>query len=327
MTTKAEAGRSFKSMAADKNMPGVKKNDLYRIDPRLVVEEEGFNLRDYNDPEVIEHIEKFAQSYMAGNFVPPWIVRTDGQGRILVVEGHCRRRGALLAIERGAELPFVDTVPFRGNDADRVHVMLKSSDGLKFRPIKVAEGYLRLHRMGHSNVDIAKKQLVTPARVEQMLLLATAESDVHQLVNDGAVTADLAIEAVRAHREQAGAFLRGEFEKAKAQGKSKVTRGTMRGPSLPPKVVGSVVSTLRYAVESLDDKTRRRLADLESKEPAELQGQRVEVEAHVLLELLRASSQVSEAEAKQEARRRVVEEKAAQQSLDGVDDDAKSSKE
>lgn len=315
--------KSFKSMAADKDMPGVKKNDLYRIDPRLIQEEEGFNLRDYNDPEVIEHIEKFAQSYMAGNFVPPLIVRTDGQGRILVVEGHCRRFGALLAIERGADLPHVDTVPFRGNDADRIHVMLKSSDGLKFRPLKVAEGYLRLHRMGHSNVDIAKKQLVTPARVEQMLLLATAESDVHQLVSDGVVTADLAIEAIRAHREQAGAFLRGEFEKAKAQGKVKVTRGTMRGPSLPPLVVNSVVSTLRDAVESIDEKTRRHLAALELKEPEEVQGQRIEVEAHILLKLLRASSQVSEAEAKQETRRRVAAEKAAQQSLD---DDVESTK-
>lgn len=321
MTTKPEAVRSLKSMAADKDMPGVKKNDLFRIDPRLIEEEDGFNLRDYNDPEVIEHIEKFADSYMAGSFVPPWIVRTDGQGRILVVEGHCRRRGALLAIERGAELPFVDTVPFRGNDADRVHVMLKSSEGLKFRPLKVAEGYLRLHRMGHSNVDIAKKQQVTPARVEQMLLLATAESDVHQLVNDGVVTADLAIEAIRAHREQAGAFLRGEFEKAKAQGKNKVTRGTMRGPSLPPKVVGSVVDSLRYAVESLDDKTRHRLADLESKEPSELIGQRVEVEAHILLELLRASAQVSAAEEKLSARKKAAEEKAAQQSLDGIEEE------
>ncbi|OAD16492.1 hypothetical protein [Achromobacter insolitus] len=314
-SSQAEKARSLKSMAADPDMPGVKKNDLFRVNPRLVEEEEGFNLRDYDDPEVIAHIEGFAQSYMAGNFVPPWIVRTDSEGRILVVEGHCRRLGALLAIERGAELPFVDTVPFRGNDADRVHMMLKSNDGLKFRPLKVAEGYLRLSRMGHSNVDIARKQIVTPSRVEQMLLLATADSDVHQLVRDGVVTADVAIEAVRKYREKAGAFLRGEYEKAKSQGKSKVTRSTMRGPTLPPKVVGSVVTALRGAVESFDTATRRRLAAMEKKKPDELKGERIEVDALTLLNLVRASAEIKDAEEKIAAKQRDSAQAAAQQEL------------
>lgn len=314
-SSQAEKARSLKSMAADPAVPGVKKNDLFRVNPLLVEEEEGFNLRDYDDPEVIAHIEGFAQSYMAGNFVPPWIVRTDGEGRILVVEGHCRRRGALLAIERGAQLPFVDTVPFRGNDAERVHMMLKSNDGLKFRPLKVAEGYLRLSRMGHSNVDIARKQIVTPSRVEQMLLLATADSDVHKLVRDGVVTADVAIEAVRKHREKAGAFLRGEYEKAKSLGKSKVTRSTMRGPTLPPKVVGSVVTALRGAVESFDSATRRRLASLEKKDPEALKGERIEVDALTLLTLMRASAEIKEAEDKIAAKQRDSAQAAAQQDL------------
>lgn len=315
----AEKSRSLNSMAADHAVPGVKKNDLYRINPLLVEEEEGFNLRDYDDPEVIAHIEGLAQAYMAGLFVPPWLVRTDGEGRIFVVEGHCRRRGAHLAIERGADLPFVDAVPFKGNRADRVHTMLKSNDGLKFRPLKVAEGYLSLSRMGHSNVDIARKQIVTPARVEQMLLLATAESDVHQLVRDGVVTADVAIEAVRKYREKAGAFLKGAYDKAKAQGKTKVTRSTMRGPTLPPKVVGSVVTALRGAVESFDSATRRRLASLEKKDPDALKGERIEVDALTLLNLVRASAQVQEAEDKIAAKLRDSAQAAAQQDLGMVE--------
>jgi len=314
-SSQAEKARSLKSMAADPAVPGVKKNDLFRVDPRLVEEEEGFNLRDYDDPEVIAHIEGFAQSYMAGSFVPPWIVRTDGEGRILVVEGHCRRRGAMLAIERGAELQFVDTVPFRGNDADRLHMMLKSNDGLKFRPLKIAEGYLRASRLGHSNVEIARRQIVTPSRVEQMLLLATAESDVHQLVRDGVVTADVAIEAVRKYREKAGEFLRGEYQKALSQGKSKVTRSIMRGPTLPPKVVGSVVTALRGAVESFDSATRRRLAAMEKKNPDELKGERIEVDALTLLNLVRASAEIKDAEEKIAAKKRDSAQAAAQQEL------------
>lgn len=320
MASEIEKARSFRSMAADPNMPGVKKTDLFRIDPRITHEEEGFNLRDYDDPEVIAHIENFAQSYMAGAFVPPWVVRTTAEGLIVVIEGHCRRRGALLAIERGADLAAVDTVPFKGNESDRVHLMLKSDNGLKFRPLKVAEGYLRLSRMGHSNVEIAKQQIVTPARVEQMLLLATAELDVHQLVRDGAVTADVAIEAVRKYREKAGAFLRGEFEKAKSQGKSKVTRGTMRGPTLPPKVVGSVVTALRGAVDSFDSATRRRLAALEKKSPDDLKGERIEVDALTLLNLVRASAEIKDAEEKIASRQRDNAKAASQQDL-GVESD------
>ena len=54
--------------------------------------------------------------------MPPLVVRIDSDGRIVVIEGHCRRRGALLAIERGAELLSVDTVPFKGSDIERVEI-------------------------------------------------------------------------------------------------------------------------------------------------------------------------------------------------------------
>lgn len=319
MATKPEQARSFKSMAADRDMPGVKKSDLFRVDPRIIEEEEGFNLRDYEDADVIAHIEGFARAYMAGQHVPPLLLRTSNDGRVLVVEGHCRRRGAMLAIERGADIKYLDALPFRGNDAERVHVMIKSAEGLKLKPLEIAFGYLRLRRFGNNNVEIARDQGVTPARVEQLLLLATANSDVHQQIKSGRVAVEAAIEAVRKYGDDAGAFLRGEYDKAKAQGKSKVTRSTMRGPILPPKVVGSVVATVRGAVESFDSATRKRLAALEAKEADQLEGERIEVDAKVLLDLIHATAQINEAEAKLAERKRAAEQKAGQQPIHGMD--------
>ncbi|AYK20414.1 hypothetical protein [Aeromonas veronii] len=88
------ATSSLKGMAADPSVAGVKKTDLFRVDPRLLDEEEGFNLRDYSDPEVIAHIEGFADSYANGRYVPPLVVRTTVDGRIVPVEGTAAAVGA-----------------------------------------------------------------------------------------------------------------------------------------------------------------------------------------------------------------------------------------
>jgi len=309
---------SLKSMAADSCWPGVKKTDLFRVDPKLIDEEEGFNLRNYEDPDVIEQIEGFADSYAKGRYVPPLVVRTTVDGRIVPVEGHCRRRGALLAIERGAELAYVDCVSFRGGDTEQIQVMLRSSEGLKLKPLEVAMGYLRLSRMGHTNAAIADSMRKTAARVEQMLLLATANHDVHELVQANAVTANVAIEAVREYRENAGAFLRGKLEEAKGQGKVKVTRGVITGPRLPPKVLTTVVGSLEAIVSRLDSPTRRKLAEFERLEPDQLAGKKIEVDAAALLELVKAQSAVDEVKAKRDAAAAVAAAKASQQNfLDG----------
>lgn len=228
---------SLKSMAADSSNAAVKKTDIYRVDPRLLVEEEGFNLRDYSDPEVIEHIEAFARSYTVGSYVPPLIVRTDDDGRVLVVEGHCRRLGALLAIERGVELAYLDCLPFRGNDAARVEVMLRSAEGLKLKPLAMAIGYQRLTNWGHSKSDIANRVNKTTSHVEQMLVLANANSDVHQLVRDGQVSAYAAIDAVREHGERAGTFLASKLKKT---GAKPVTRSAVKEWVPPRKIVSSM---------------------------------------------------------------------------------------
>ncbi|MGS0567093.1 DNA translocase FtsK [Xanthomonas oryzae] len=315
-TAQAEGkGLSLKQMAAQ--VDGVKKTDLYRIDPRLISEEEGFNLRDYNDPDVVAQIERFADDYANGRYVPPLIVRTLADGRIVPVEGHLRRRGALLAIERGADIPFVDCTSFKGGDAERVQLMLKSAEGLKLKPLEVAFGYLRLHRMGHSNTKIAEDMGRTPARVEQLLLLATAESDVHAMVREGRVTADVAVEAVRAHGENAGPFLQSKLEEAQAQGqgKAKVTRRTIRGPSLPPKVLSTVIGSVKSVVERLDSGVRRQLAEFESMQPEQLEGKKVEVDAATLLELVRAQGAIEEISVKREKAASNPKAAAAQQTL------------
>lgn len=305
------AKTSLKAMAADPSDSQVKKTDLWKVDPRRLIEIEGFNLRDYDDPDVIAQIEAFADAYEHGRYVPPLIVWVDDQGNISPVEGHLRRRGALLCIARGHELPFVECLNFKGNDAERIEVMLRSADGLQLKPLNTAMGYLRLHRKGYSNAEIAAKVRRTVARVEQLLLLANANSDVHALVKEGRVKADGAIEAVRVHGENAGEYLLSLLESG-----GKATRQAVRGAGIPPKVAGSVTG----AFGEIFSKRSRVLEGLARWEKGGMpKGQKIEVDAEALFALKEAHDALTSMKEKRASREAERTAKASQQNLDGLD--------
>lgn len=211
---------NLKDMAADKANEGVKKTDLYKIDPRQITEESGFNIRDYDNPDVEAHIESITEAMLNGAFIPPITVRTDGTGAIYLIDGHCRHKAALRAIERGAEGLMLTAVNFRGSDVERIELMLRSGEGLKFTPLEIAKGYLRLKRMNISTADIAKSVGKSLSHVEQYLTLATSNHDVQQMVEKGEVSATVAIQAVRKNGENAGKALKAAKE---ASGGEKVT--------------------------------------------------------------------------------------------------------
>ena len=279
--------KNLKDMAANKEMPEVKKNDLYKIDPTVIKEEQGFNLRDYAHPEVKQHIENLTETILSGGYIPPIVVRTDGTGNILLVDGHCRTRAALQAIERGATGLMLSAVNFKGSDADRVELMLRSGDGLKFTPLEVAKGYLRLQRMGLSTADIAKRVGKTANHVNQYLNLATANVDVQQMVERGEVAANVAIETVQKHGENAGKVLEQAKEKAAKQGKTKVTAAVVKEWLPPRKELVSLVSVAKQLEKSIVFSTNGKEAT-------------VTVSAEVGSKLLEIIAAIEEAEAKKQ---------------------------
>ncbi|ADV02155.1 ParB/RepB/Spo0J family partition protein [Alicycliphilus denitrificans] len=292
---------SFKAQAANSHETGVKKTDLYKVPPEKLVEEPGFNERDYSDPDVQTQIEAFAQAFAAGRYVPPLVVRIDPiTGDIIVVDGHQRRRGALLAIERGATITHLECLPFRGNDADRVICMLTSSEGLKLKPVGIARGYLRLLNMGSDVQEIARSVAKTPQHVESMLVLAEANSDVQALVNKGAVSATMAIEVVRKHGDKAGAILGSKLQEANARGQTKVKPSAIKDwappRALATKLYHSVGSALGQITQSSE--VQQLLADLEANGSDAAAGKTVPVNAAALIELMRLFKETEEARTK-----------------------------
>ena len=300
----------LKSFTAEPQGQQNRKLYLYQVDPMLLHEEEGFNLRYYEDPKVVAHIEAFCESYMADRYVPPMMVRALADGRIVVIEGHCRRRGVQLAISRGAKIPLVSVIPFRGNDAERVEVMLRSAQGLKLEPLDIARGYLRLRQMGLKPAEIAASQGKTQARVEQLLTLATARGEVHDLVRAGSVSADMAIEAVRAHGEQAAAILSQKLEVAKQEGRQRVTKSVVRGRSASRKTVDAVFARVEYAMAQMPAALRKQAEALQAVPARERANQMIEVDVNVLVGLLGAAQEIETMKAKlarKAASREVIE--------------------
>ncbi|WVR18300.1 ParB-like nuclease domain [Bordetella phage PY223] len=292
----------------------VRKKDVFSVPLHKLEFEPGFNLRD-EGPELEEHIESMTQYILAGGTMPPLEVRVS-EGRVLVVEGHCRTRAYRLANERGASIEDVTCIPFTGNDVARVVKMIASSQGKALTSLETANGYARLIAFGKEPQEIAASVGKTRQHVEQLLILANANSDVHALVKSGSVSASVAIDAVRKHGEGAGAFLAAKYGEAKAAGKSKVTAGAINGKPLPREVVDTTISAMDSFMDALPNQARERLAAIESGSLPE--GQEVSVSASALLSLLNAHASVQEARAKQEQRARDKAAKAAQTEIEGA---------
>lgn len=227
----------------------VKRADAMKVQLEDLHEEPGFNLRDLQavDPDGVsfqDGIDALAEFIAAGGIYPPLEVRPRSEGGVWLVDGH-RRRMALLQLDAQGRLPrapnketgkleaWVSIVPFEGNDADRVARIITSQQSRKLNDLEKANGCKRLAAFGWAPEQIAKAIGLTRQRVDQLLILASANTDVQQMVKAGNVSGTVAVELVREHGEGAGKVLMEEWGKAKAAGKAKVTAGTMKGATVP----------------------------------------------------------------------------------------------
>ncbi|NNJ15534.1 ParB N-terminal domain-containing protein [Pseudomonas putida CSV86] len=232
--------KSFKQMIKDGE---VRRADAMKVQLEDLHEESGFNLR--IEGEALEaSIDALAEFIANGGQIPALEVRPRAEGGVWIVDGH-RRRRALIKLDKAGRLPrtpnkddpsileaWVAVTAFEGSDADRVARIISSQENEKLSPLELAEGYKRLRAFGWTVDQIAKKVGKTRQHVEQVVTVGNANTDVQSLVAAGQVSATTAAQVVRAHGDKAGKVLGAELQKAQAKGKTKVTAGTMRGPSI-----------------------------------------------------------------------------------------------
>lgn len=252
--------KSFKQMIKDGE---VRRADAMKVQLEDLHEEPGFNLR--TEGEALESsIDSLAEFIAAGGQIPPLEVRPRVEGGVWLVDGH-RRRRALLKLDAAGRLPrtpnkenpaileaWVPVIAFEGSDADRVARIITSQENEKLSPLELAEGYKRLRSFGWSVEQIAKKVAKTRQHVEQVLTVGNANTDVQNLVAAGHVSATTAAQVVREHGDGAGTVLDAELKRAQANGKTKVTAGSIKGPSIPKPRLEAVHTASRKLIASLD---------------------------------------------------------------------------
>ncbi|WP_150776804.1 ParB/RepB/Spo0J family partition protein [Pseudomonas fluorescens] len=257
--------KSFKQMIKDGE---VRRADAMKVKLEDLHEEPGFNLR--TEGAALEtSIELLAEFIAEGGQIPPLEVRPRANGGVWVVDGH-RRRRALLKLDAAGRLPrtpnkdnpdvleaWVSVIAFEGSDADRVARIISSQENEKLSPLELAEGYKRLRAFGWTSDQIAKKVGKTRQHVEQVITVGNANTDVQNLIAAGQVSATTAVHAVRQHGDAAGQVLSSALEKAQANGKKKVTAGTIKGPSIPKprlEAVHIASSNLIAALGQIDER-------------------------------------------------------------------------
>ncbi|MFJ9993380.1 ParB/RepB/Spo0J family partition protein [Pseudomonas putida] len=252
--------KSFKQMIKDGE---VRRADAMKVQLEDLHEEPGFNLR--TEGEALESsIDSLAEFIAAGGQIPPLEVRPRAEGGVWLVDGH-RRRRALGKLDAAGRLPrtpnkenpaileaWVPVIAFEGSDADRVARIITSQENEKLSPLELAEGYKRLRSFGWSVEQIAKKVAKTRQHVEQVLTVGNANTDVQNLVAAGHVSATTAAQVVREHGDGAGTVLDAELKKAQASGKTKITAGSIKGPSIPKPRLEAVHTASRNLIASLD---------------------------------------------------------------------------
>lgn len=199
------------------------RSDIYKVDPRQLHVKPSWNGRDFNDPTNVEHIDMLAASIAVVGVKEPLTVVWE-EGKAWLVDGECRLRATLKAIDNGAP---IKTIPVKGedrnsNDADRLFSQIIRNSGKSFSQMEQANVYKRLLDMGWQQSDIASKSGVSCARISQVLNLLTMPEPVKQMVTNGQVSASMAQKVVAEHNpQQAVQMLQDAVVIAESEGKAK----------------------------------------------------------------------------------------------------------
>jgi ParB family chromosome partitioning protein len=211
-----------------------KRIDAYMINPRKLVIDPGFNVRDKSDPEVAANIRSLADEMKQNGiqYIPALTVYMRGD-EVVVTDGYCRTEGALLAISEGAQVPYLPIRPEEkhSNEVDRTFSLLKRNEhGLALTPLQQAAVVKRLLGLGLSDQEVADRACKSIAHIKQLVILLSSPQDVKEMVKSGEVSASQAIKTVRKHGEKAKEILGEAVETAKAKGKSKATAKHIKSP-------------------------------------------------------------------------------------------------
>lgn len=207
------------------------RSDVFRIDPRKLQIREGFNCRDFDLPDNIQHIEELAISIREVGVQEPLTVVMEG-GVPYLTNGECRLRAVLKLLDEGVEILTVpvQTEPRYASEADHYASQLTRNSGRGFTVIEQARLFSKLMGFGWTEKLIAGRAGMTPDRVRQILSLNRATPAVLDAIGKGEIAATtVQRELAGSDPSEAEERILNAVQRAKAEGKTKA------GPRHVPK--------------------------------------------------------------------------------------------
>jgi ParB/RepB/Spo0J family partition protein len=171
---------------------------FYRVDPRLITVDPGFNVRQHFDEAKQAEL---VESIRANGVKKPLLARKDGPN-IVLTDGHRRLRAVQTLLAEGVDIKWV-TVEFEEahqTEAERLITALASNDGVPLTPLEEAEGFKRLVRWGWTHQQIAQRVGKSVSFVTHALNLLQAGPELTAAIVAGDIKPTKAIEIIREAR-------------------------------------------------------------------------------------------------------------------------------
>lgn len=203
------------------------RSDLFRIDPRVLTIKDGWNARDFSDPENQRHVETLAASIReVGVQEPLTVVMEDGHP--VVTNGESRLRAVRMLLDEGVDIKTVpvQTEARHASDADKLASQIVRNSGKPFTVIETSHVFARLIGYGWTEKDVAARAGLTVERVRQILTLNAAPASVRKKVRSGAISATV-VQRIAAKADGDSKKIADQvdaaIQKAKEDGKTKAS--------------------------------------------------------------------------------------------------------
>ena len=171
------------------NINKTTKTDIYKIDPRSIVVEQGFNSRsDFGDIT-----ELAAQIKEQGVLNPITVVPfkdADGNEKYRLVDGERRYRATMYLIENGTEVARIPALFASKNlsEADLLMQQLMRNEGKPFTEYELGVAFEKFKKLGYENKEIADKLGFKVWKIDCCLAHLNRDERVQALMREGRIT-------------------------------------------------------------------------------------------------------------------------------------------
>ena len=230
-----------------------KNTDLFLIDPRNIVVVDAFNVRrDFDLDELKEQIKE------KGVLNPITVIAfrdENGNEKYKLVDGERRYRATMLAIEEGADIPYVKAMKARQDlSTEELYIQqMMRNEGKRFTEYECALMFRRFkEEFGYSQVEIAGKFKKSPAYVCKCLSLLDLPPYLQEKVMRGEMSAKAAKE-ITANYGSEGEQVKAAKSALEA-GQGKATAKEVLGSLRESKEAKAIAEALRKVWAYMDGK-------------------------------------------------------------------------